>query len=144
MSNPSAFIHPDARVGKNVIVEPFAYVDADVVIGDDTWIGPNACVWEGARIGKNCKIFPGAQVSCMPQDLKYNGEKTTTLIGDNSVIREFVTLSRGTKASGQTTIGANCLLMSYVHVAHDCSISDNCILSNTVQVAGHVLSLIHI
>jgi UDP-N-acetylglucosamine acyltransferase len=138
MTKPAAFIHPEARLGKNVVVEPFAYIDKDVEIGDNTWVGPNACIWEGARIGSDCKIFSGAQVSAVPQDLKYEGEKTYTIIGDHTSIREFVTISRGTKERGETTIGSHCLLMNYVHIAHDCILGDRCILSNSVQVAGHV------
>lgn len=138
MTKPVAFIHPEARIGANVVVEPFAYIDKDVEIGDNSWIGPNACIWEGARIGKECKIFPGAQVSATPQDLKYEGEKTYTVIGDHTSVREFVTISRGTKERGETTIGSHCLLMNYVHIAHDCILGDRCILSNSVQVAGHV------
>lgn len=138
MTKPTPFIHPEARLGKNVVVEPFAYIDKGVEIGDNTWVGPNACIWEGARIGSNCKIFPGAQVSAIPQDLKYEGEKTKTIIGDHTSIREFVTISRGTKERGETTIGSHCLLMNYVHIAHDCNLGDQCILSNSVQVAGHV------
>ncbi len=138
MKYEQAFVHPEAKIGKNVVIEPFAFVDKDVVIGDDSWIGPNACVWEGARVGKKCKIFPGAQVSCLPQDLKYEGEKTTAEIGDGTTIREFVTVSRGTKDRDKTIIGEDCLLMSYVHIAHDCHIGDHCIISNAVQIAGHV------
>jgi UDP-N-acetylglucosamine acyltransferase len=138
MSNPNTYIHPEAKLGKNVIIEPFAYIDKDVEIGDNTWVGPNACIWQGARIGNNCRIFPGAQVSCEPQDLKFKGEVTTTLIGDNTVIREFVTISRGTTDRMKTEIGSHCLLMAYVHIAHDCMIGDHCIISNSVQVAGHV------
>ncbi len=133
-----AFIHPEAKIGKGVTIEPFAYIDKDVEVGDGCWIGPNACIWEGARIGKNCKVFSGAQVSCRPQDLKYNDEKTQTIIGDNTTIREFVTISRGTNDRQQTVVGGNCLIMSYVHVAHDCYIGNNCIISNAVQIAGHV------
>lgn len=137
MTGPQPFIHPDSKIGKNVVIEPFAYIDKGVEIDDNSWIGPNACIWEGARIGKNCKIFPGAQVSAIPQDMKFNGEKTLTVIGENTSIREFVTISRGTKEN-QTEIGSNCLLMNYVHIAHDCKLGDHCILSNSVQVAGHV------
>ncbi len=138
MSKPGSFIHPEARIGKNVTIEPFAYIEGNVEIGDNSWIGPNACIWSGARIGNNCKIYPGAQISCVPQDLKYEGENTRTVVGENTTIREFVTISRGTKASNETVIGSNCLLMAYVHVAHDCKVGDNSILSNTVQIAGHV------
>lgn len=135
---PLANVHPDAKIGNNVVIEPFATVQADVVIGDNSWIGGGAIVWDGARLGKNVKIFPGASVSSIPQDLKFAGEKTETHIGDDTVIREYVTISRGTTDKMKTVIGKNCLLMAYVHVAHDCIIGNNCILVNTVQVAGHV------
>lgn len=135
---PLANVHPDAKIGNNVIIEPFATVQGDVVIDDNSWIGGGAIVWDGARLGKNVKIFPGASVSSIPQDLKFAGEKTETHIGDNTVIREYVTISRGTTDKMKTVIGKNCLLMAYVHVAHDCIIGNNCILVNTVQVAGHV------
>lgn len=138
MTQEKAYIHPDARIGKNVKIEPFAFVDKGTEIEDNSWIGPNACIWEGAKIGKNCKIFPGAQIACLPQDLKFDGEKTTAEIGDNTTIREFVTISRGTVDRMHTKIGKNCLLMAYVHIAHDCELSDHVILSNSVQVAGHV------
>lgn len=135
---PLASVHPDAKIGNNVIIEPFATVKADVVIGDGCWIGPNAILWEGTRLGKNVKIYPGASVSSVPQDLKFAGEQTETFIGDNTVIREYVTISRGTTDKFKTVIGNNCLLMAYVHVAHDCLIGNHCILVNSVQVAGHV------
>jgi len=135
---PLANVHPEAKIGNNVIIEPFATVQKDVVIDDGCWIGPNAIIWDGSRLGKNVKIYPGASVSSIPQDLKFAGEKTETHIGDNTVIREFVTISRGTTDKFKTVIGKNCLLMAYVHVAHDCLIGNNCILVNTVQVAGHV------
>jgi UDP-N-acetylglucosamine acyltransferase len=138
MNKPEPYVHSDAKIGDNVTIEPFAYIDKDVEIGDNSWIGPNACIWEGARIGKNCNIFSGAQVSCIPQDLKFNGEKTLTVIGENTTIREFVTISRGTNDRKQTFIGTNNLLMAYVHVAHDCVIGNQCVISNSVQVAGHV------
>ena len=138
MRNPLANIHPEAIVAETAIVEAFSTIQKDVVIGEGAWIGPNVTIWEGARIGKNVKIFPGASVSSIPQDLKFSGEKTETVIGDNTVIREYVTISRGTVDKHQTVIGKNCLLMAYVHVAHDCVIGNNCILVNAVQVAGHV------
>jgi UDP-N-acetylglucosamine acyltransferase len=139
MSNyPLANVHPEAKIGNNVIIEPFATVQKDVVIDDGCWIGPNAIIWDGSRLGKNVKVYPGASVSSIPQDLKFSGEKTETHIGDNTVIREYVTISRGTTDKFKTVIGKNCLLMAYVHVAHDCMIGNNCILVNTVQVAGHV------
>ncbi len=136
---PLANVHPEAKLGNNVIVEPFATIQKDVVIGDNCWIGPNAIIWEGARLGNNVKVYPGASVSSIPQDLKFEGERTETFIGDNTVIRECVTISRGTKDKFKTQIGKNCLLMAYVHVAHDCIIGNNCVLVNSVQVAGHVV-----
>jgi len=136
--HPLANVHPEAVIGNNVVIEPFATIQKDVVIGDGSWIGPNAVVWEGSRIGKNVKIYPGASVSSIPQDLKFAGEKTETFIGDNTVIRESVTISRGTADKHKTVIGSNCLLMAYVHIAHDCIIGNNCIFANAVQVAGHV------
>jgi UDP-N-acetylglucosamine acyltransferase len=135
---PLANVHPDAKIGNNVTIEPFATVQADVTIDDGCWIGPNAILWDGTRLGKNVKIYPGASVSSIPQDLKFSGEKTETFIGDNTVVREYVTISRGTTDKFKTVIGKNCLLMAYVHVAHDCNIGNHCILVNTVQVAGHV------
>lgn len=135
---PLANVHPGARIGKNVVIEPFATVQEDVVIDDDSWIGPNAVIWNGARLGKKVRVYPGASVSSVPQDLKFAGEKTETYIGDNSVIREYVTVSCGTNDKFKTVIGRNCLLMAYVHVAHDCIIGDNCILVNAVQLGGHV------
>lgn len=137
ISNLSA-IHPDAKLGKDVVVESFATIGADVVIGDGSWIGSNVVIENGVRMGNNCKIFPGAVVGGIPQDLKYNGEKTLIEIGDNVVIREYCTLNKGTNANGATKIGNNCLLMAYVHVAHDCVLGDYVILSNAVNLAGHV------
>jgi len=136
---PLANVHPEARIGNNVIIEPFATVQKNTVIGDDCWIGPNVTIMEGARIGKNCKIFPGAVISGIPQDLKFKGEETTTEIGDNTTIRECVTINRGTVDKYKTVIGSNCLIMAYAHIGHDCIIGSYCILGNTVQLAGHVL-----
>ena len=138
MNQPLAYIHPEAKLAPNVVVEPFATIHKNVEIGEGSWIGSNAVIMEGARIGKNVKVFPGAVVSGVPQDLKFQGEETTTEIGDNTIIREFVTISRGTKDKFKTVIGKNCLLMAYVHIAHDCVIQDYCILVNGVQLAGHV------
>ena len=132
-------IHPDARIGYNVTVSPFTTIEADVEIGDNTWIGPNVTIFDGARIGSDCKIFPGAVISAIPQDLKYKGETTYTTIGNNTTIRECVTINRGTEALGKTSVGANCLLMAYVHVAHDCIVGNNVILANSVNLAGHVI-----
>lgn len=134
----NTFIHPDAKIGKDVTIDPFTYVSADVEIGDGTWIGPNVTIMDGARIGKNCKIFPGAVISAIPQDLKFQGEKTTAEIGDNTTIRECVTVNRGTSDRNRTVVGKNCLLMAYVHIAHDVLVGDNVILANTANIAGHV------
>ncbi len=132
------FIHPNAKIGQNVKIEHFAYVDEGVEIGDNTWIGPHATIMKGTFIGKNCKIFPGAVVGAIPQDLKYNGEESVLIVEDNVTIRECCTLNRGTAASMLTKIGANSLLMAYVHVAHDCIIGKNCIIANNVNLAGHI------
>ena len=131
-------VHSGADVHNSVIIEPFAVIADDVIIGEGSWIGPNVVINEGTRIGKQVKIHSGSVISGIPQDLKFDGEKTHTIIGDNTVIREFVTVSRGTADRNQTVIGKDCLLMAYVHVAHDCLIGNSCILANSVQVAGHV------
>ena len=138
MNQPFAYIHPQAKIADNVVIEPFASVHKNVEIGEGTWIGSNAVIMEGARIGKNCRIFPGAVISSVPQDLKFEGEETTAEIGDNTTVREYVTVSRGTKDRYKTIIGKDCLIMAYAHVAHDCILGDNCILANSVQLAGHV------
>jgi UDP-N-acetylglucosamine acyltransferase len=139
MISPLAVVDAKAKIGNNVTIDPFTMIHGDVVIGDGTWIGPNVTIFDGARIGKNCKIFPGAVISAVPQDLKYDGEITTAEIGDNTIIREFVTLNKGTKAAGKTVVGANNLLMAYVHIAHDCVIGNNCVLANGVTLAGHIV-----
>lgn len=138
MKQPLAYVHPDAVVAENVVIEPFVTIDKNVVIGEGTRLGTGCTILEGARIGKNCNIFPGAVISAIPQDLKFKGEKTTVEIGDNSVIRECVTINRGTVAKGKTVVGSNCLLMAYVHIAHDCVVGDNVILGNASQIAGEV------
>ena len=139
MRQPLSYVHPDAKVAENVVIEPFVTIDKDVVIGKGTWIGSNVTIMSGARIGENCKIFPGAVIAAIPQDLKYNGEKTTVEIGNNTTIRECVTINRGTIAKGKTIVGNNCLLMAYVHIAHDVVLGDHIILANSVQVAGEVI-----
>ncbi len=133
-----AYIDPGAKVAANVVVEPFSVIHKDVEIGEGTWIGSNVTIFSGARIGKNCRIFPGAVISAIPQDLKFNGENTTVEIGDNTTIRECVTINRGTVDKHITKVGSNCLLMAYVHLAHDVIVGDNVIIANGVQVAGHV------
>lgn len=132
-------VHPNAKIAPNVIIEPFTTIHDNVEIGTHTWIGSNVTIMEGARIGAYCKIFPGAVVSAIPQDLKFKGEASLTLIGDHTVIRECVTINRGTAASGKTEIGAHCLIMAYSHIAHDCRIGNHCIFSNNTTLAGHIV-----
>lgn len=138
MISPLASIHPDARIGAEVEIGPFTTISADVEIGEGSWIGPNVTIMDGARIGSNCRIFPGAVISAIPQDLKFQGERTTVEIGDRSTIRECVTINRGTKAYGKTVVGKDCLIMAYVHIAHDCILGNHVILVNSVALAGHV------
>jgi len=138
MNQPLAYVHPGAKIAKNVVIEPFTTIHNNVIIGEGTWIGSNVTIMEGARIGKNCNIFPGAVISAPPQDLKYNGEETTVEIGNNTTIRECATINKGTADRMKTVIGNNCLIMAYCHVAHDCFIGDGCIFSNDSTLAGHV------
>lgn len=133
-----AFIHPDAKIGKDVTVEPFAYIAGNVIIGEGTWVGPNSTIMDGARIGKNCRIFPSAVVSGIPQDLKFRGEESTAEIGNNTTVREGATVNRGTAAVGRTVVGNGCLLMAYSHIGHDCTIGNNCIISNSTSLGGEV------
>ena len=120
MISPLAYVSPKAQIGKNVTIDAFAYIDDNVIIGD------------------NCHIFPSAVIGAVPQDLKYNGEETWTIIGDNCVLREFVTVHRGTASKGKTVVGNNNLIMAYCHIAHDCILHDNIIMSNVTQLAGEV------
>ena len=136
--SPFASVHLDAKLGQGVSVEPFATIYADVQIGDGTWIGPNAVLMDGARIGKQCRIFPGAVIGAIPQDLKFAGERTTAEVGDGTTIRECVTINRGTADRLKTAVGRNCLLMAYVHLAHDCVVGDHVVIANSVNLAGHV------
>lgn len=138
MIHPHTYIHPNAKLATNVKIDPFSVIHQNVEIGKGTWIGSSVTIMEGARIGNNCRIFPGAVIAAIPQDLKYEGEHTTVEIGDNTTIREFVTINRGSKDRWTTKVGNNCLIMAYSHIAHDCVVGNNCILSNNTQVAGHV------
>ena len=138
MIQPLAYIHPQAKIAESVVIDPFAVIHKDVEIGEGTWIGSNVTIMDGARIGKNCRIFPGAVISGVPQDLKFEGEETTAEIGDNTTIREFVTVNRGTKDRYKTVVGKNCLIQAYSHIAHDCIVGDHCIFSNSTTLAGHV------
>lgn len=139
MNQPLANIHPDAKIAEGVIIEPFATISRDVVISEGSYIGPNVTILPGTRIGKNCKIFPCAVIGGEPQDLKFKGEYTTVEIGDNTTIREYVTVNKGTSAKGKTVIGSNCLIMAYVHVAHDCFVGNNVILVSYTALAGEVV-----
>ena len=134
-----SYIHPDAKIGKDVTISPFVTIYEDVVVGDGTYIHPNVTLYPGARIGKNCQIFPGVTVAAVPQDLKFKGEYTTAEIGDNTTLSECVTVHRGTASKGRTVVGSNCLIMAYCHVAHDCELGNNLIISNATQLAGEVV-----
>ncbi len=138
MNQPLAYVHPQAKVASNVVIEPFVTIDKNVVVEEGTWIGPNVTIMEGAKIGKNCKIFPGAVISAIPQDLKFAGEETIVKIGNNVTIRESVTINRGTKASFETVVGDNSLIMAYCHIAHDCIIGNNVVMANAAMLAGHI------
>jgi UDP-N-acetylglucosamine acyltransferase len=133
-----ANVHPEAKIGKDVIIEPFVTIEKEVEIGDGCWIGANAVIKNYTTIGKNCRIFHGAVIGAIPQDLKFKGEITTVVIGDNTTVRECATINRGTAAKGSTIVGSNCLLMAYSHIGHDCRIKDNVIIGNACQIAGEV------
>ena len=139
MKQPLAYIHPAAKIASVLVIDPFVTIDCNVEIGEGTRIGSNVTILEGARIGKNCKIFPGAVIGAIPQDLKFQGEDTLAIIGDNTTLRECVTVNRGTASKGKTEVGSNCLIMAYSHVAHDCKVGDNVIISNATQLAGEVV-----
>lgn len=139
MMQEMSFIHPEAKIGKDVQIAPFVYIDKDVEIGDGCQIMSHATILSGARIGKNVRVFPGAVISAIPQDLKFKGEVTTAVIGDNTTIRECATVNRGTASKGTTIVGSNCLIMAYSHVAHDCRLGNNIIIGNASQIAGEVV-----
>ena len=136
--SPLASVSKDATIGPGAIIEPFAFVDAGVEIGPGTWIGPHAVVHSGTRIGSNCKIFSGAVLGAVPQDLKFQGEPSTVEIGDRTVVRECVTINRGTADRMATKVGSDCLLMAYCHLAHDVFVGDHVIIANSGNIAGHV------
>lgn len=139
MISPLANVSSKAKLGKNVIVSPFATIEDKVEIGDNTWIGPNAVIMNYTKIGSNCKIYPGAVIGAEPQDLKFKGEESTVEIGNNTTIREFVTIHRGTLDKMTTKVGDNCLIMAYVHIAHDCIVGNNVIIANSVGLSGHIV-----
>lgn len=139
MISPLAYVNPEAQIGENVEIGPFCYIDKGVVIGDNCELMPHATVLYGTTMGKGNQVFPGAVIGAIPQDLKFKGEDTTLVIGDNNRIRENVTLNRGTASKGTTVIGSGSLLMEGVHIAHDCVIGSNCILGNQTKIAGEVV-----
>ena len=139
MISPLAYIHPEAQIGENVEIGPFVFIDKNVVIGNNNRIMPNANILYGSRIGNGNTIFPGAVIGAVPQDLKFKGEETTAEIGDNNLIRENVTINRGTAAQGHTRVGNNNLLMEGVHVAHDAKIGNGCIIGNSTKMAGEIV-----
>ena len=138
MISPLASIDPKAKLGREVTVLPFSYIAADVEVGDGCRIGPGAVLLDGARLGKNCTVDTGAVIAGLPQDLKFRGEYSTVVIGDNTRIREGVTINRGTAAKGVTSVGSNTLIMGYVHIAHDVTVGSNCVIVNSALLAGEV------
>ena len=135
--SPQAFVHEDAQVGDGVVIEPFAYVGPNVKVGDRTWVGPNANIMDRTTIGADCKIFPGAVIGAEPEDLKFSNEPTNVVIGNRTVIRECVTIHRATVDRHNTVVGDDCLIMAYVHLAHDVHVGNHVILANAVNIAGH-------
>jgi len=139
MISPLAYIHPEAKIGNNAEIAPFVFIDKNVIIGDNNKIMANVSILSGARIGNGNTIFPGAVISAVPQDLKFKGEETTAEIGDNNLIRENVTINRGTAAKGKTIVGSSNLLMEGVHVAHDAVVGNQCIIGNSTKMAGEIV-----
>lgn len=137
MISPLASISPKAQLGEGVTIDAFTTIHDDVVIGAGTHVHPNVTIYPGARIGENCEIYPGSVIAVIPQDLKFEGEYTTVEIGDRTVIRECVTIHRGTKDKWKTSVGTDCLLMTYVHVAHDCQIGNHVIMASYSGLSGH-------
>ncbi len=139
MISPLAYIHPEAKIGQNCEIGPFCFIDANVVIGDNNVLMNSVTVLSGSRIGNGNRIFPGAVIGAIPQDLKFRGEETTAEVGDNNIIRENVTINRGTAAKGRTVVGSNNLLMEGMHVAHDVFLGNGCIIGNGTKFAGEVI-----
>jgi UDP-N-acetylglucosamine acyltransferase len=137
--SPLAEVHPEAVLGKEVVVEAFAKIGKDVIVGEGTWIGSNAVLYPGTRIGKACKIYPGAVISGEPQDLKFRGEFSTVEIGHHTTVREYATINRGTAKDSVTRVGKHSLIMAYAHIGHDCIVGNHCVIVNSVQVAGEVV-----
>lgn len=139
MISPLAYVHPEAKIGENTEISPFAYVDKDVIIGDNNVIMPNSTILAGSRIGNGNTIFPGSVIGAIPQDLKFKGEVTTAEVGDNNLIRENVTINRGTAAKNKTVVGNNNLLMEGAHIAHDAIVGNGCIIGNATKMAGEII-----
>ena len=139
MISPLAYIHHEAKIGQNCEIGPFCFIDANVVIGDNNVLMNSVTVLSGSRIGNGNRIFPGAVIGAIPQDLKFRGEETTAEVGDNNIIRENVTINRGTAAKGRTIVGSNNLLMEGMHVAHDVFLGNGCIIGNGTKFAGEVI-----
>jgi len=137
--HPTAIVSPKARLGEDVTVDAYAIIHDDVEIGDGTYIGPRAVIYDYARIGSRVKIYHSASISHICQDLKFKGEVTYSYIGDDSILHEFVTVHRGTAATGKTVIGKKAYLMAYTHIAHDCVLEDNITIANCTHLGGHVL-----
>ena len=138
MISPLAHIHPGAKICENCTIEPFVYIEDNVVIGDNCHIMAHASILSGTRMGNNNKIYHGAVIAATPQDLKFVGEETTAEIGDNNMIRENVTISRGTASKGTTKVGSNNLLMENSHIGHDSVVGNGCIIGNSTKIAGEV------
>ncbi len=136
--HPTAIVDPDARLGEHVSIGPYAVVEGNVIIGDETTIGSHARIASGTRMGKGCRVFNGASIGTIPQDLKFAGEETVAIIGNNTTFREFCTVNRGTAASGKTVVGSDCTFLAYCHVAHDCVVGNGVVASNNLAMAGHV------
>ncbi|HHS50280.1 MAG TPA: acyl-ACP--UDP-N-acetylglucosamine O-acyltransferase [candidate division Zixibacteria bacterium] len=134
----TAVVESEVELGDGVVVGPHSFIQSGAIIGEGTEVGSSVWISGFARIGKANKIFHGASIGAPPQDLKFGGEITSAEIGDNNTIREFVTINRGTSATGRTIVGSNNLIMAYVHVAHDCKVGNNIVMANAVNMAGHV------
>lgn len=135
--HPTAIVSPKAKLGKNITIGPYSIIHDDVEVGDDCKIDSHVVLYDGTRIGNRVKIFQGSSVANIPQDLKFGNEITFFYIGDDTQIREFVTLHRGTRATGKSVLGKNCLIMAYCHIAHDCAVGNNVIMANSVNLGGH-------
>ena len=135
----TAIIEKGAEIGKNVVIGPYAVIKHDVVLGDGCIVGPHVVIHPYTTIGKDCKFFPGASIGSVPQDLKFKGERSYTVIGDRGVFRECVTVSRACGEGNETRIGNDILMMAYTHIAHNCIVGNNVIMSNVATLAGHVV-----